>query len=202
MSNLVCIFSFVDAHAGTVAAIATIVIAAFTILLALSTHRLWKATRESAHAARKTADALYATERPYIHADVRLKSVDRKDFGCAIETKFRIWNYGRTPAIRNSIKMLHNFEPKIPEGPDRDVFFRRYSTGVLNKDKSLKDTVAILVKREDWKDIETREPTKKLFFLIRVDCQDVFGNGDIKDFWFVYKPIDAVWSVYKGIQST
>lgn len=201
MSYVVYLIKFLDCHNGTVAALATVAIAVFTILLWRSTHKMWGATKQAAEAAQKSADALYATEGPYIHTDAHLKSVNRDGDVVTLETDFSVGNYGRTPAIHNLIEMLHNFEPTIPPGPHQDVFTRSWSTGIINKDKSLKDTTPIFVKGEDWNGVETREPTKRLFLLIRVDYQDVFGNGDVKDFWWVYKPIDCVWSIYKGAKS-
>jgi len=48
---------------------------------------------------------------------------------------------------------------------------------------------------QEWEDIEAFR--KRLFLLIRVEYEDVFESTYTKDFWWVYKPIDRVWSIYR-----
>jgi len=112
LSDLACIFRFVDAHAGTFAAIATIVIAAFTILLALSTHRLWKATKETAEAALKSAKAAEATvktlqdsDRPYIFVRVKggIGHITGDNFA-RCQCTYTLTNHGKTPALLTSVR--------------------------------------------------------------------------------------------------
>lgn len=172
-------------------------LAFFTCRLYQSTKKLWIATEKTANAAKKSADVLYATERPYIHADVKVVSGGLKEGVYTIKIQFRVWNYGKTPAIIRWIKILHNGEPKIPDGPDESVFPRKFGLCMLSKGTPFIETVPIYMKRQDWENVDTHEATKSIFLLIRVEYTDVFGNPDTKDFWWVYKPIDHVWSMYE-----
>jgi len=160
-------------------------------------HKTVAATEKAADAARKSADVLYATERPHIHADVGVVSGGLKEDVYTTKIQFRVWNYGKTPAIIRWIKILHNSEPKIPEGTDESVFPRKFGLCMLSKGTPFIETVPIYMKRQDWENIDTHEATKSIFLLIRVEYEDVFGNPDTRDFWWVYKPIDHVWSQYK-----
>jgi hypothetical protein len=169
-------------------------LALFTYRLYRSTEKMWKATKDTAEAAKQSAGYLYTIERAYIYAVVLFSRVDFEGDAAVTQTEIKIWNYGRTPAIINRIKILGNFEPKIPPGQETDVFPRRFVAGILDKDPIVR-TVDLPIKAQDWEDI--RASKKRFFILIRIEYQEVFGNPDTKDFWWVYKPIDNVWSVYK-----
>lgn len=175
------------------------ILAAFTILLWYSTHKMWKATRDTAKAARDSADALYATERAYVHAVARYIGSLIQDSACLVETELTVTKYGKTPAILNAIKMRWDFEPRIPEGKETDVFPHRFSSGILDKDP-FTHKERFPLKAQDWCDIEASR--KRLFFLVRIEYEDVFGKSDTKDFWWEYRPYDLVWSTYKDEKDT
>lgn len=156
---------------------------------------MWRATSDTAKAARDSADALRATERAYVHAGAAFGGVKTEGSAYVIQTNFAIAKYGKTPAVINGIKILWNLEPKIPDGQEMDVFPRQHTATILDKDP-ITDGVGVPVKGEDWKDILALK--KQLFFLVRVEYQDVFDESYIKDFWWVFKPTDRVWSIYKN----
>jgi hypothetical protein len=134
-------------------------------------------------------------ERAYVHAQAIYQRTEfPDDTTAAIYTEITVLNYGKTPAIINVIKTLKNFEPKISAGQETDVFSRRFIVGILNKEPFI-TSVVHCVRVEDWEDIKSS--AKQLFFLVRVEYQDIFETPYTKDFWWIYKPIDRAWSVHK-----
>lgn len=119
----VCLGQFLETHGGTIAALATLLIAFFTFTLWRSTDKLWKeskaagvtaaiiasAAKESADAAKKSADVAERTlidlERPhlfFVPIEHNLREITRGEPAAekiGLDIRYKIVNYGRSPAI-------------------------------------------------------------------------------------------------------
>ena len=122
MDSIICwlsaISNWLESHNGAITAIGTIAIAAFTWRLWFSTKRLWeeavkagKTAEEAADAAQGTAKAVQALvtgnrARIFIEyiSTSRVKRHHNPD-NYMMEVKFRIKNYGFTPAVIDMIEL-------------------------------------------------------------------------------------------------
>ena len=123
-------------------AIFTATLTAATIVLGFATWRLWRATQEavadtarglriaeqSAAAALRQADvaerALIGLERPYVllnHIEGGRNRLSRSpDYGSELKLSFELKNYGRTPAMVQSVSFEIFYGETVPEQFDYD----------------------------------------------------------------------------------
>ena len=113
--------AYLDAHAGAITGIATVVIALFTIALAASTKKLWKEAKvasgiaqTSAEAAKAAAETAERQLRAYI--SVEFTNVRKLGTEAPIEYSFDIKNVGQTPAY-NVTAFTDVFVDKHPLPP-------------------------------------------------------------------------------------
>jgi hypothetical protein len=94
----------------------------FTLALSLSTIALWLSTRKVADAAREAAEYVPTVEGAYIFVEPEISSTvpfevfDNSPLGTdAIKVRYVFTNYGKTPAIIQSIETHFEFWPDAPD---------------------------------------------------------------------------------------
>lgn len=98
-------------NAATITALATAAIAYFTLTLKRSTDKLWDASERQARLTKRTADiaerALVDLERPILQIIEPFQSMAHmlSDEPDAINTHYKIANFGRTPATLHEISI-------------------------------------------------------------------------------------------------
>lgn len=181
------IISYLDAHAGAITALATVLIAAFTIILA----------RIACHSER----AIRVIERAYVRMTHIKPGIiwdedetgdsyfGERDGTCSI--RMEIKNCGNTPAEITDVCLIHyllNSEDTLPDIPNysgRKVqkLFRSF----LVKDELFISTEYIGIREGSLEQIRTG--FKSLFVIGYVDYLDKFGNRHRSGYARKYNPL-------------
>jgi hypothetical protein len=157
---LQCEGEVVDSNNGTIAALATIFIAAFTLTLWRATDKLWKAGEKqialgektanaaitAADAASRQATSMVAIELPiFVIEDVRIL----EDHPRGVEIK--LGNHGRTPAIITAHCLETNVAKTLPKktGYTRDGTFEVLRDQVVDRGHSYSIVRAIIPLDDD-----------------------------------------------------
>jgi hypothetical protein len=170
----------------------TAILAIFTAVLAIST--VWHVTGKAANAAKASADALLATERAYVFAEIRFAGFVSPDgTGNRINADISFWNYGKTPAVVTRIRAyiaLRN-EPPIElidaPGADKDL-----PPGLgIAVNSAFPISVFTYATPRDQQDISSIERTA--YCLGSVQYTDVLGKSHRTAFCWQYVPGTATF---------
>lgn len=111
-----CVGRWIETNNNSINVIATVVIAAFTATLWITTHALWRVRTDAATAAKRTADAAYLDQRPWLTLRIEeITPLMHNSRGFHLAMRYEAENAGRTPAV--DIKLSGEIRP-LPQGAD------------------------------------------------------------------------------------
>lgn len=192
--------TFIDTYHDTINAFAALAVALFTFTLWRSTIDLYRAGENTAELARRSADALEASERGHVVELIEWgdfselyklatwykKSPDMKSDPITVPVRVRFKNYGRTPATVIS----YGYEAKIcKEPPDldkapSDKFLEEPTIGEKGESKAFENSEIV---QHDWQQsMLLCQGDLKVWLIGNIFYFDVFDTVTTRNFIWRY----------------
>ena len=167
-------------------------LALFNFGLLVSNYKLWGATKDTAEAAKKSADALPTIERAYLFANIAPTNMN--PLNDPLEVTLGLRNEGKTPAIITDIHIGLTGESACPTDMKKARNIPITEGMIIRGGGSHDRSVSFY-----WADITTQEPRQKdpdMIFYGHIIYEDIFGGTHTERFCWHHDSIALREGVY------